>query len=397
MTTIDRPGDAAASTHMSTRATTTSLIPVDPSLPPARPRERRPAKEDRHVLMGLPVQLPFGVAACPLTATAAGIRRLARSGYDVLTFKTVRSQPWPPHPEPNWLYVREIVPPVRLEADPLDSIAYPNGAVLPEPGSGYATVNSYGVQSPSPAEWRKELAAALEEVGEAQLLIASVQGSPETHQTPDALSRDFVDVARLAEKEGARAIELNLSCPNVIDYDDGGVQPPICASPAQTELIVERVRAALAPSTRLVAKLSYLRVDALREVVARIASAVDAVSGVNTLQVSVRHDSGGLAFPPSPGEGLPRRDLAGLSGGPLRAFSQDFVESLTALKARHEWKFDVIGMGGISSTDDVGAVFAAGASAVQVATALVRTPHLAQEVARRGVRASTKGSRLQIV
>jgi len=336
--------------------------------------------------MGVPIELPLGVAACPLTATSAGIRALARRGYNVLTFKTVRSTERPAYSEPNWLYVRDINPPVRVGVDPVDSTAYPEGAAQPAPGTRYATVNSYGVQSPPPIVWQRELALALDEMRDTQLLIASVQGSPERYRTSGTLAGDFVTVARLAEASGATAIELNLSCPNVIDSSEGAVQPPICASPTHTQRIVESVRSALSPTTRLVAKLAYLPSSELDQVLGPIASKLDAVSGINTLQVRARDAHGNPVFPASRGA-HPARDLAGLSGAPLRAFSQVFVRSLSTLRAQNGWTFDIIGMGGVSSADDVDALFCAGASAVQAATAVIRTPDLADSVASRGVEA----------
>jgi dihydroorotate dehydrogenase len=218
--------------------------------------------------------------------------------------------------------------------------------------------NSFGIPSPDPTVWAPDIRHALDVLRPGQILIVSVVGEYEEH-TGQALVADFVDVACLAERAGARIIELNLSCPNTLGRDGSGVYPPICSSPEDTYKIVSAVRAALDPSTKLVAKLGYLPRAELESVVEPIAEAVDGVAGINTLQVPVTGDHGQPVFRGSLTDPDKPRLEAGVSGIAIRDLALDFVRCLALLRRKNDWHFDIIAM-----------------DAVQTATAASNNPEL---------------------
>jgi dihydroorotate dehydrogenase len=332
-------------------------------------------------LLKQPVGCPVGLSASPLTRSAKHIAYFAHHGFNILTCKTFRSMEWRPHQSPNWMYLANGDTPLALDANLRDLTVQGDPFARRPPTRPYSAANSYGVPSPPPKEWQKELADAREVLGSGQLLIASVQGSPEVYNERRTLVEDFIAAARLAAAAEPSAIELNLSCPNTVDFSGRAVRPPLCTSnPALTREIVVEVRDAL-PEATLIAKFSYLPATILGAFVASIATAVDAVAGINTLPARALTETGRPAFVGMDTDPAQARDIAGLSGAALSNFARDFVASLAALKDANSWDFDIIAMGGIMGARDTRALMENGANCVQVGTAALEGPVLAKELA----------------
>jgi dihydroorotate dehydrogenase len=344
--------------------------------PPPAPDEVFFADVER-TLLGLPVGYPIGVPASPLTANSTWIATCASQGFNVLTYKTVRRSPTEALPPPNWIFLEGLEKPLSCEHDL--QVARGNASLRPRDPRAYSMANSFGIPSPSPAEWAPDIARARKILRAGQLLIVSVVGEYE-ELTGQALVEDFVEVAVMAEAAGAPAIELNLSCPNTFDEGGFGARRPICETPDFAREIVTAVRAGLAPETKLVAKLSYLHRDALESVVGGFAHAVDAVAGINTLQIRVEHGDGGPAFRGTRTDPSRGRTVAGLSGVAIRDLALDFVRSLAFLRRTKDWEFDIIGMGGVMEPHDVRALMASGADAVQTATAATNNFELPRQL-----------------
>ena len=124
--------------------------------------------------LGQPVNLPFGIPAGPLLnsrfTTAA-----FRMGFDLATYKTVRSRAWGCNPFPNVLAVHPKA---------ADGSLTPGSAELDEgvlADTNYETPisisNSFGVPSQSPDAWQPDMRAAIEAAGPGQVLVPSFQGS----------------------------------------------------------------------------------------------------------------------------------------------------------------------------------------------------------------------------
>jgi dihydroorotate dehydrogenase len=334
------------------------------------------SRSHRWCLMGFEIGYPIGIPASALTVNARYIEYYSRQGFNVITYKTVRSTEWPAHEFPNWIYLKDLSSPLPLSDEP------PAGPVIGDPTTfaehprSFSTANSFGVPSAPPTMWKNDVAYALERLGEGKLLIVSVMGSSEREdlRDPVRLAEDFVDVACQAESAGAPAVELNLSCPNTIDLTTDLILPAVCLNPDLTELIVARVAETLRPETALVAKLSWMPHKLLETVVARIADRVHCISGINTLPMEVVNYRGEPTFG--------SRRVAGVSGVAIRNFGLDFVRTLTKLRKRYRWPFEVIAMGGVMNADDVRAYLRAGADAVQTATGAEDNPLLPLELHR---------------
>lgn len=166
------------------------------------------------------------------------------------------------------------------------------------------------------------------------------------------------DYARLAEAleraPGVIALELNISCPNV----ETGCSS-IGSDPAETANVVRACRAV--SSRPLWVKLSPNVPDV--SVIARAAAGegADALVCVNTLR--------GLAIEPWSGRPLLGAGTGGLSGPALKPVALAAVWTCASSCA-----LPVVGVGGVLCGRDALDLLDAGATAVQVGTALFRDP-----------------------
>ncbi len=168
----------------------------------------------------------------------------------------------------------------------------------------------------------------------------------------------FVTMAeRLEEAGGMAALELNISCPNVTGGVDFGTD---CG---QCERLVATVRKAC--QLPLLAKLTpnVTRIDDVARAAA--AGGADALSVINTLL--------GLAVDWRRRRPVLGNGMGGLSGPAIKPVALRCVYQVARAV-----EVPVIGIGGISSIDDVMEFLVAGASAVQVGTANFFNPTISQ-------------------
>ncbi|MDX9827154.1 MAG: dihydroorotate dehydrogenase [Spirochaetia bacterium] len=154
--------------------------------------------------------------------------------------------------------------------------------------------------------------------------------------------------------------ELNLSCPNV---EKGGM-----AFGTEPEL-VERITRKVRKLTRraLVVKLSPNVTDIAQIAMAAEAGKADAVSCINTVV--------GMAIDVKTCKPLIARGIGGLSGPAIRPIGVACV-----WKASRAVRIPVIGLGGIGCANDALEYFLAGASAIQVGTAIFSNPRAPLEI-----------------
>jgi dihydroorotate dehydrogenase (NAD+) catalytic subunit len=174
----------------------------------------------------------------------------------------------------------------------------------------------------------------------------------------------FDDYPRLAERiephAGIAAVELNVSCPNVAK---GGIE--FGHDPEILERLVRAVRGATAKP--LLVKLSpNVAQPALLGEAAK-AGGADVLSAVNTLL--------GMSIDPWTLEPRLATGRGGLSGPALKPVALRIVHDVAKSVG-----LPVIGIGGVETIDDVVEYLAAGASAVQVGTAMFRDPRTAERL-----------------
>jgi dihydroorotate dehydrogenase (NAD+) catalytic subunit len=166
---------------------------------------------------------------------------------------------------------------------------------------------------------------------------------------------EYREVAqRLSEHQGVRAIEINVSCPNV---DRGGLA--FGTDPSCTFQVTEAVRKAT--HLPVITKLSPNVTDIRPIARAAEEAGADALSLINTLlgmSVDVRTRRPHLA-----------NITGGLSGPAIRPMALRMVwEAVKAVS------IPVIGMGGIMDPEDALAFLMVGARAVQIGTGLFVDP-----------------------
>src|SRR6267378_5876445 len=182
-------------------------------------------------------------------------------------------------------------------------------------------------------------------------IVANIAGKNE---------EEFVDMAAMLGREsGLAAVELNLSCPNVA----GGVD--FATNPEVTGRVVRRVREVC--PLPLIAKLTPNVTDIVAIAQAAAEAGADAVSLVNTFL--------GMAVDWRRRRPILGNVTGGLSGPAIKPLALRMVWQVARKVA-----VPVIGIGGISTIDDVMEFLVAGASAVQLGTVNFYNPKASMEV-----------------
>ena len=304
---------------------------------------------------GLPIGSPLGMPAGPLL-NSGWVLYYAALGFDVLTYKTVRSSARPSHPLPNLLPVR--------------STPLTNGAAIvvadrerPDPDSWAI---SFGMPSKDPAVWQQDVEAARKGLPPGKVLVVSVVASPVETWTLDRIAADFALCARQARDAGADAIEANLSCPNVCSQEGSLYQ-----SPDASGTIAAAIRLSV-PELPLVLKVGLMDdAEHAAAFVRAIAGSAAAISTTNTITAVVNQPDGSPVF-----GGLTR----GIGGKAIGARCLAELALLRGVIRQNNSGVRLISVGGVGSAGDVVDRLQAGAHHVQIATAAMLNPRIGLEV-----------------
>lgn len=320
-------------------------------------------KERKWKFLGFDLISPLGVAAGPLP-NYNWISLYAKLGYGTLEHKTVRTVKHHSHPTPNVLIVDVKGRLDPSNNDPLVGTTNTNVSL-----AKLSITNSFGNPCPSPRVWTREVRKEVKAMRPGQLLIVSVYGTHREGMNLKDLAADYAKAALLAKKAGAKAIEINLSCPNVLGDED----PNIYASPTSTSIITRTVKKAIG-KTPLILKVGYY--DSFRkmvDVLNEIHGVFEAISAINTISKRVVNARGKQA--------LPGRDVSGVCGAAIKPFGIATVKNLVRARKKLGLDFAIIGTGGVMTPKDVFDYLKAGAQHVHTATAAMWNPYLAYEFA----------------
>jgi dihydroorotate dehydrogenase (NAD+) catalytic subunit len=326
--------------------------PVSLSVPTVS-AESSPAGE--YSFCGLPVDSPLGVPAGPLL-NGKWCLYYASLGFDVLTYKTVRSGFRKCYPQPNLV--------------PVDTTSLFGG----EQSVSQATTMdgswavSYGMPSQDPKDWQVDIAETRQQLPSGKVLSVSIVGTVEPDWTLERLAEDYALCARLAVESGAECIEANFSCPNVSTCDGQLFQNPVdCAT------VVKIIRDAIG-DTPLIGKIGRLNNDdESLELIQHLNGHVDALAMTNSIATQVLDQSGKLMF-----DGQRR----GICGKATLQTSVAQTKSVHEMITEHNLDIELIGVGGVSTVEDVRDYLAAGAQAVHIATTAMVNPLVAIEIKR---------------
>ena len=213
---------------------------------------------------------------------------------------------------------------------------YPNPTI--ETYASWGMLNAMGLPNPGIDEYPREIAVARDA---GVLVVGSIFGGT---------AEEFAELAGRMADTGVAALELNLSCPHAEGFgtEVGG-----------TPEAVERIVRAVVRATRLPvwAKITPNTADPAALAVAAERGGAAAVSAINTvraLAVDVR-----LARP------VLAHGLGGLSGEAVKPIGLACVWQIAG-----RTRLPIVGIGGVTSAEDALEYLMAGASAVEVGTAV---------------------------
>lgn len=206
-------------------------------------------------------------------------------------------------------------------------------------------LNSVGLQNPGVDHFIENDLPWLKQQG--TVVIANIAGN-----TPE----DYCQMAEKLSETSVDMVELNISCPNV---KQGGIQfGTTCAG-------VEDITAAVRRYCKkpLMVKLSP-NVSDIAEIASAAESAgADAISMINTLT--------GMRIDIRTRRPILHNNTGGLSGPAVFPVAVRMV-----WQAYGRVKIPIVGMGGVSTWQDAVELMLAGASAVQIGTALFSDPYV---------------------
>ncbi len=302
----------------------------------------------RFTFCGIPVRNPLGISAGPLL-NAAWLLHYAQLGFDVLTYKTVRSRERSCYPLPN--------------LQPVDASELVPGQTVPAAASMRGSwAISFGMPSKPPKVWREDVAQARAQLPAGKVLVVSVVASPESDWTLERIAADYAQCAAWAAEAGADCVELNFSCPNVASADGQLYQ-----CPAQAKTVLNGVRERV-PSLPCIIKIGFVQDErSARALIEACEEHASALSMVNCLSCLVSGPDGGLLFGDEP---------RGVGGAVIREHCVRQTALFADLIGRSNARLRLIGVGGILSAEHAREFLAAGAESVQTATGAMLNPDL---------------------
>ena len=212
-------------------------------------------------------------------------------------------------------------------------------------------LNCVGLENPGIEYFKKEILSDLK--GKLNIpMVLNINGKT---------IEEYVELAKIVEEiDEVKMVELNISCPNV---KDGGMA--FGANPEVAGLVTKKVREVL--SKPLIVKLSPNVSDIVE--IAKIVedNGADAVALINTLL--------GMAIDIKKKKPILGNIFGGLSGPAVKPVALRMIYQVSQAV-----KIPVLGMGGISSTEDAIEFFMAGASAISLGTGIFGNPMLPVEI-----------------
>lgn len=316
----------------------------------------------QYKFLGFDINVPFGIPPGPLL-NSKYLKAAFDWGFDVSTYKTVRADTFPCHPFPNVLYVD-----VNGDLHPDQTPRLIAKQTTNKSKEDFSITNSFGVPSKDPQTWQEDAKEALSCQGPGQLMILSFMGTVKENQTQEEFIADFAKAAKLSYQTGAKVLEANLSCPNI------GNEGLVCYNLQATELVTKAIRKEIG-TTPLILKVGYYKNDEDLEKLAKIANVhANAIAAINTLQIEVVDDNGNQALPGK------NRLRSGVCGASIKWAGLEMVKKLKAIKDKHGYTYEIVGIGGVMTPEDYFEYREAGADLVQSATGAMWNPYLATEI-----------------
>jgi dihydroorotate dehydrogenase (NAD+) catalytic subunit len=233
--------------------------------------------------------------------------RLHRSGAGAVVTKSLSIEPWE---------------------------GYPNPTIFSVNGGGW--MNAVGLSNPGASNFAK----MIEHNQDVPIIVSLVGSIPE----------DFEMMIKEFTNCNVTAFELNLSCPHVAKVGlEVGDDPEL----------VKKIVTTVKNSTNIpvIAKVGLGTTDYLNTVKIAIDSGIDAITAINTVRA--------MAIDVETQRPILSNKFGGLSGTPIKPIALRCVYEIAS-----KYNIPIIGCGGISTWEDAIEFFLAGASAIQLGSAI---------------------------
>ena len=219
-----------------------------------------------------------------------------------------------------------------LSKEPWDG--YPNPTIFGVKGGGW--INAVGLSNPGAPNFAK--------------MISSNKDVPIIVSLVGSIPKDFEFMIKQFEDISVLAFELNLSCPHVAKV---GLE--VGDDPDLVKKIVKTVKSKT--DVPVIAKVGLGTTNYLDTVDAACKAGIDAITAINTLRA--------MAIDVETERPILSNKIGGLSGTPIKPVAVRCVYEISS-----QYDIPIIGCGGISSWDDAVEFILAGASAVQIGSAV---------------------------
>jgi len=270
---------------------------------------------------------PFLLSSAPPTASYEHIRRAFSVGWAGAVIKTIR---------PDGMVIEDVSP--RFHA-----IKGISGDI-----QGFENIELLSKKTVS--YWTSQIPRLKQEFPD-RLLVASIMGTTDPEE--------WRNLAGQVEEAGADAIEMNVSCPH--GMPEQGVGAAIGQNPAMVRNLTRAVKDAA--DIPVIVKLTPNVTDVLLVADAASAGGADMISAINTVQCLSGIDLD--SFEPLPSV-AGYSTYGGYSGPAVKPIGLRVVSQVASAV-----DLPVIGIGGISGWRDAAEYLLAGASSVQVCTAVM--------------------------
>ena len=315
-----------------------------------------PANE-RVEFLGIPVNSRLGIAA-GLLLNAKWIEGYADRGWDLLTYKTVRSSVRACYSPPNWAFVN---------ADAGEGPVYATDD-LPDDPADISSAVCFGMPSMSPEFWREDIARAKTVLHDGQLLIVSVVASPEAGWSAEQVADDYAKCAAWAAEAGADVIEANYSCPNVCSAEG-----QVYCDASFSEMVTQTIRSAIGVTPLLLKIGVFPDSEKQRAFLHAVADNASGITLVNGIAREVRHADGQPVF----GDNYIK---AGVMGRIIHEPCVTAVREAHAVIDSEKLPLALAAVGGVSSAADFEDFITAGADVVMCGSSPMYLPDLAVEI-----------------
>jgi dihydroorotate dehydrogenase len=314
------------------------------------PIPQRPSPKKTIEFFGHTVNSPIGVPAGPLL-NSRWVALAAKLGFDIPTYKTIRSFAHPGHALPNMIYV-----------EPIDS-KHAKQAPTPTSLSHLTVTNSFGMPSRSPDYLLEDIAKANASLSKGQVMIVSIVGTPNQGMS---FLEDFVRTAQLAKSAGAKIIEANFSCPNV-DRAEGCLY----MNPETVQQYAHAISRAIHPIP-LILKIGLIEhTEQLRHTLnAAATGGASGICAVNSVSMEVTDAHGHAPLGKD-------RKTSGVCGAAIRAPALRMIQNAASLIHSERLDLTLLGCGGIVAPEHFAEFLHAGAHIAMSATGMMWDPYLA--------------------